>query len=262
MAPRPLRLLHLSDLHLPAEPEDLVFGQVSDESLEVALEVSRRDAGRPDVAVATGDLASDGAPLAYRRMAERLRSVADEVLWVPGNHDDVELMAELMAKLSPGGFPRSARVGAWEVILLDSAWPGHQEGVLGAEQLAWLDAHLSRREGPVVVAVHHPPLPACSDLDCGLSDAGELLDVLDRYPTVRVVLSGHNHRPFDVRRGETVFLGAPAVCRQLHHQPPHHAWTDEGPAVRALTLHPDGRVDHRICWVRTPATAALAWWDS
>jgi Icc protein len=235
-----------------------VYGQVSDDNLDTVLTRSTDVARQPDVVVCSGDVADDASTEAYRRTAERLRAVAETAVWVPGNHD----VPALMTALAPRGFPDTVRAGSWQLVLLDSSWAGHNEGQLGEAQLARLDVLLGDTDRHVAVVVHHPPVPACGDPECQLSDADDLLDVLNRHHHVRTVLSGHNHRPFDIRRSELRLLGAPSTCRQAHHDPPRHAWTDEGPAARSITLVADGTIDTDVLWAQTPpAQPHLEWWS-
>lgn len=225
-----------------------MYGQFSDDNLDTVLTRSLDATGQPDVVVCTGDVADDASPEAYRRTADRLRAVAETGVWVPGNHD----VPALMTAMAPRGFPDAVGMGSWKLVLLDSSWAGHNEGLVGEAQLARLDVLLGGIDRHVAVVLHHPPVPACGDPECQLCDADALLEVLNRHRHVRAVLSGHNHRPFDVQRGELRLLGAPSTCRQAHHDPPRHAWTDEGPAARSVTLFGDGRIDTHLIWARHP----------
>jgi Icc protein len=235
-----------------------VYGQVSDENLETILTQAIEASGPPDVVVCSGDVADDASAEAYQRTAERLRATAETALWVPGNHDVPARMTALAAR----GFPDTVGMGSWQLVLLDSSWAGHNEGLVGETQLARLDALLGGVARHVAVVVHHPPVPVCGDPECQLTDDDALLDVLNRHRHIRTVLSGHNHRPFDIRRGELRLLGAPSTCRQAHHDPPRHAWTDEGPAARSVTLFADGTIDTHLVWAHTPpAQPHLEWWS-
>lgn len=242
-----IRLLHLSDLHLVEDFRARTYGELCDRNLNEVLDECSA-IGPPEILVATGDIADDSSPAAYARAAKRLRAVTPQAYWVPGNHDSAALMSEL----APIGFPHVAPFGPWEIVLLDSAWPGHDAGRIGNEQLAWLESHLRRSSHHVIVALHHPPIPACSDQDCGISDASHLLDLIGRSPQIRLVLSGHNHRPFEHRQGKAVFLGAPSTCRQIHHQSAHHVWTNEGPAARMVSICPYGTLRHELIGRRPP----------
>lgn len=166
-----------------------------------------------------------------------------------------------MGALEPEGFPAVVRLGQWELFLLDTSWSGHDEGRLGGQQVDWLDVHLASSEAPAILALHHPPISACNEPMCQLSDADSLITILERHARVRAVLSGHNYRPFNRTLGQAELLGAPSTCRQLHHQAPRHAWTDEPPAARRLTLRPDGRLSHHLSWVEDLSQMpTLEWW--
>jgi Icc protein len=252
-----IRILHVSDLHCVSDPRCRVYGELSDENLDAVLSRSLRDDRRPDAVICTGDVADDSSSEVYERVAERLRLFAQNAFWVPGNHDT----PGQMTALAPQGFPNRASIGGWQLLFLDSAWADHNEGRIGPAQLAWLDTQLLQATGHVAVILHHPPVPACDDAECQLSDAGDLLELIHRHPRVRTVITGHNHRPFERRRGSIDFLGAPSTCRQAHHEAPRHAWTNEGPAARSITLFSDGSIDNAVTWLRTPpADLQLTWW--
>jgi 3',5'-cyclic AMP phosphodiesterase CpdA len=109
-----------------------------------------------------------------------------------------------------------------------------------ASPIERLDAELDEAEGsPCAVLVHHPPRPPCTDPDCQIADPRPVLDVIDRHPDVRVVLSGHLHRSFSRVRGGTCWIGAPSTCMQIEHA--DHT-TAERPAAHAIELGDDGSV--------------------
>ena len=251
-----VQLLHVSDLHCRRDPDARVYGQPSDTTLESVLAAAGTHRNL-DAVVCTGDVADDGSAAAYQRVADRLRATAPVTAWVPGNHD----VAATMRGLAPSGFPYALSLGSWRLLLLDSCWPGHNEGQVGPWQLDWLDRALLTSTQPTLVALHHPPLPACQDPECQLRDADTLLEVLDAHANLQAVLTGHNHRAFATARGHTQYLGAPSTCRQAHHDPPRHAWTNEVPAGRVITLHPDGTIDHEVLPTNQPASLRLTWQD-
>ena len=73
----PVRLLHVSDLHVGAH-EDEAVARALTELVERAA---------PELVVATGDLTHDGRREQHERAARFLRSLGPPVLAVPGNHD-------------------------------------------------------------------------------------------------------------------------------------------------------------------------------
>ncbi len=150
----PARLIHVSDLHC---------GKREDSAVEEALR-GLVSAARPDLVVATGDLAHRGRRAQHERAAVLLRGLGAPVLAVPGNHD------------LPHTFPaRFARPWAeferqWEtaepvhrsdgllVVGLNSARPWrHQSGGLGTRQLLRAAELLSSAPPGALraVALHH-----------------------------------------------------------------------------------------------------------
>lgn len=231
-----LSVLHISDIHAVAGPDALVYGREVGANLRRVVDAARARRPRFDVVAVTGDVADDASPEAYRRVHGLLRPLGDVLRWVPGNHDDPERMADV-----DDDALASATVGRWRVITLDSRWPGRIPGRVTAGAIERLDAELDEAEGsPCVVLVHHPPRPLCDDPDCQVADPRPLLDVIDRHPDVRVVLSGHLHRSFSRVSGRTCWIGAPSTCMQIDHC--SHIDTAEPPGAHAVELGDDGSV--------------------
>ncbi len=120
-------------------------------------------------------------------------------------------------------------------------------------ELARLEAALaSFGERPVLVCLHHPPLPVGSAwLDgVGLRNASEFLAVIERHPTVRVVLGGHVHQSFEqVHRGVLV-LATPSTCAQFTPLTERCVMDLKPPGYRWLTLLPDGTVQTEVRWLQ------------
>jgi 3',5'-cyclic AMP phosphodiesterase CpdA len=119
------------------------------------------------------------------------------------------------------------------------------EGLLGDDQLDWLDHQLRASSAPTFVVLHHPP----ATIGISLMDPIRLLDgdalaaVLDRHPHVVATLVGHAHT-----MGATTFAGRPlligggvvsAVSLDAEDLP--LVWYDAPPSL-ALHLVADGRV--------------------
>jgi Icc protein len=239
---RVIRLAHLSDTHLVADPAGLVAGYDSRANLEAVLEAFP---ARPDVAVVTGDVAEDGSADAYHGARDVISCLTDEVHYVSGNHDDPSTMK---AVLDAGDELRVVPLSPqWSVALLSSTWPGHGAGCVDPDTLERLRDALARATTNVLVCVHHPPLSTCGYPYCRTENSSEVMQVLTTSPQIRGVLSGHLHRRFDVPYRGIRFLGAPSTCRQLKHwrTPTHFASTPAPPAASLLQLHDDGSVVNR-----------------
>jgi 3',5'-cyclic AMP phosphodiesterase CpdA len=223
------RILHLSDLHLgrheAPEPISALRGLAASQ--------------KPELVLATGDLAHRGTRSQLERAAELLRSLEIPVLAVPGNHD--------IPYTFPARFTRP--FAEWErifgttepvfasqsivVVGLNSVRPRRQQG--GALETSRLDdvaSKLAQAPGGAlrVVALHHhlaaPPWRAARKRP--LSHRGEVLRRLAEAGT-ELVVGGHVHqaaiaerREFEVledrRSGSVVLATAPGFSRPRPHR--------------------------------------------
>jgi Icc protein len=104
---------------------------------------------------------------------------------------------------------------------------------------------------PVLVCLHHPPVPVGSAwLDgVGLQNGAALLEVLDRNPQVRGVIAGHVHQEFDQQRGALRLLTTPSTCAQFTPRMQHCVMDQRPPGYRRLSLHEDGTLATRVGWL-------------
>jgi 3',5'-cyclic AMP phosphodiesterase CpdA len=150
----PVRILHLSDLHL---------GRRETPEPGAAL-LAHAEAQPPDLVVATGDLSHRGKRAELERAASYLRSLGAPLLAVPGNHDiPYTLPARLSSTFAEWEhvFGTIAPIHMSETLVavgLNSVRPWRQQG--GALRAVDLEAAAARlREGPDrafrFVALHH-----------------------------------------------------------------------------------------------------------
>ncbi|GIG64145.1 metallophosphoesterase [Phytomonospora endophytica] len=200
-------IAHLSDPHVTTGPLAAAHLRAA---LGRVLALDRR----PELVVITGDLAGEGLPEEYAKLAEVLDGFPLPLHLVAGNHDDSAALAAAFGLADTRYVVDHADV---TLVVLDSRVPGKPGGLLGAGQLRWLDAVLTERPGkPAFVAVHHPPIAVGIPLLDGmrLDDGPGLAEVLARHPHVARVLSGHVHRPVVAPFAGTVLAVAPSTFRQ------------------------------------------------
>lgn len=89
-----VHLTQITDLHLGIDASATLGGVPTLASFEAVLRAVA-DRGRgSDRLLLTGDLASDCQPEAYRLLNSLLKAHHKQATWLPGNHDDSELMAD------------------------------------------------------------------------------------------------------------------------------------------------------------------------
>ncbi len=165
--------------------------------------------------VITGDLTHVGLPSEFQQSQQWLRELgpARDVAVVPGNHDacvkasaaeTFDLWREYLSGDEcrgdfPTFFPTQRVRGDLSFIGLNSGCPKPPlmaTGTLGRAQLDQLPQLLdaAAEQGKFrVVYLHHCPLPGREKWRKRLTDAPQVLDILQRHG-VELVLHGHGHR--------------------------------------------------------------------
>lgn len=205
-------IAHLSDPHITTGP----LAAAPAEGLYRALGRVLTLEPWPDCVVITGDLTDTGAPTEYAALRAVIGRFPLPLHLVAGNHDDpAALLAEFDTQRES-----HYRVDYPEASLLvcDSRTPGTAGGRLGAAQLSWLDAELSRRtEVPALVCLHHPPIDVGIPFMDGirLADGDQFAAVIGRHRHVTRVLAGHLHRSVTAGFAGTTLTTAPSTYRQI-----------------------------------------------
>lgn len=239
-----IRVAQLTDTHLKAFSGGKLLGLDTDYSLQAVVDLVRREYPGPDLILGTGDLADAGAPDAYRRLGDYFEQLCENHYWLPGNHDQRQVMGEIAGEAR---IPGEIRCGAWQIVMLDSQLPGEVGGHLGEDELARLDRALEAGADAqlhTLVCMHHQPVPVgCDWLDEQMvSDAPRFFEVIDRYPGVRGVLWGHVHQELEQLRGDKLLMCSPSTCVQFLPRQQDFAVDIAPPGYRWLELAPDGTI--------------------
>ena len=238
----------------------VLLGQVSDLHIDGSAEREARTrrvmgylAGLPrpvDAVLVTGDVADHGQPAEYE-VARGLLGGPAPVLVCPGNHDRrAGFRRVLLGELDGGEGPvnQVRRLDGVTVLLCDSSVPGEDGGWLDDETIAWLDAALAAApDQPVLVAMHHPPLPLGVPFVDEIRQAGgdRLADVVRRHDQVVAVLCGHAHTAASTWFAGRQLLVAPGVASTLllpAERPTGGALDGDAPAAIAFHLLDGGRL--------------------
>ena len=169
---------------------------------------------RPAAVILNGDAANvDGKIGEYENILEILKplSEADIPVYITfGNHDNRPPFFEIFPDKKDEDSPVSGRhLAILEtpnvyLFLLDTLDQVNQTpGILGPEQLEWLDTALDQHDDkPVIIIGHHYPWP---NVDRGLMDYDKFYDVILPKRHVKSYIFGHSHR-WDLRMQEDLRL--------------------------------------------------------
>ena len=202
-------IAHLSDPHLDGSPQRLRRFQAVLEQVADLPEV--------DAIVISGDLADHGAASEYEQFFDTLPPDFP-TLAVAGNHD---LAGPLLDALGNHGFPDTLNstldIPGVRLVGLDSHVDQHDEGTLAAAALEYAREQLASTDRPVVLALHHPPVPVGHHImdRLGLSNADDLAEIVRAHDHIIGIFTGHVHSSLATTWAGVPLIGAPGIASTM-----------------------------------------------
>lgn len=244
----PVRVIQMTDPHLFGVAGRTLLGLDTADSFQQVL--SHLPIETIDRILLTGDIAQDASASAYEQLITMLKPLGLPFHWVPGNHDNAALMAEI-AQVHGGGLgDKVIEAGQWRVILLDTSVPGQVHGELSEGELDHLSNELARAEALnqfCLVCLHHNPVPGTSEwmLEIGLKNVDQLqLSLAPYQQRVKAVLFGHIHQNIDHTGEDGIrYICTPSTSIQFKPHVTDFELDALHPAYRWLDLYDDGRID-------------------
>ncbi len=168
---------------------------------------------KPDFVVHTGDITHLSAPAEFDTASQVLTGIkTSRVFYVPGEHDVLnddgkEYLNRHGEGTAGNGWYSFEHKGVHFIGLVNvlNLKPGGL-GLLGGDQLEWLEKDVSGLSGstPVVVFAHMPLWSIYPDWGWGTDDAAQALSYLKRFGSV-TVLNGHIHQTMRKVEGNITF---------------------------------------------------------
>ena len=241
-----VRVLHITDCHLNEDRSKDLLGMNTYDSLMAVLDEVRNEGIKPDCILVTGDISQDGSVAAYQVIKDALAEYDCPIRWFAGNHDHRENMSQVVG--DGHELEKVLKLGAWQLVLLDSLSPGNVHGELAQQELDVLSSSLSSDKSHALVCLHHHPVAIDALwLDrIGLHNPQAFLDIIDQNEHVEAVLWGHIHQEFDAQRHGTRMLATPSTCIQFKPKSDDFGLDEVAPGYRWLTLHENGEIDTRV----------------
>jgi 3',5'-cyclic AMP phosphodiesterase CpdA len=248
-------IAQITDTHIRANGAFAFDGKADTSArLAAAVRFLATHTPRPDVVLATGDLADTGSAADYRKLAELLAPLEMPVLPIPGNHDSRAPLQDAFPGIARRAATRYVQYAVDDypvrLIAIDTLQEGRIGGYLCAERLAWIGHALAASPRPTVLFMHHPPfdLGIAGNDDMRCEGAAELERIVRAHGNVQAVLCGHLHRPVARRWGGTIAAVVPATAPTLElllTGDGPSGWVDSPPMVGLhLWRDGDGLVSH------------------
>lgn len=238
-------LIQISDTHLMDQADSAFVHINPEESFHAVLEDIQQRHANLDLLIHTGDLAQVPVPATYQRYLKTLAKFGWPHYQIPGNHDQAEHFPFHQGK----NIAHIVHLGAWSIILLNSAVKDRVDGQVSAQQLQQLEQLLQQfPQQHIIIACHHHPLEMQSIWidQHKLKNSSALQDILQRYAQVKVVLFGHVHQASAQQHQGIHYLSTPSTSIQFKPQSDNFALDQIAPGYRVLQLYENGKFDSHI----------------
>jgi Icc protein len=232
-----LRFVHISDTHIspdadyPPNRPDLNTRR----GAEALVHQLNALPFTPDFILHTGDVVYDPDPAAYEVAKEILGRINYPVYYLRGNHDDSDGLQRAMLgrKTVQPWAAYTFDVNNVQIICLDSnvmTEPEPPRGLVNDEQLVWLQQLCAAKdERPLVVAIHHNPLPVdvpwLDDYMILINGEAVHQALLPARHRLRGVFFGHVHQNLSIYRDGILYSSVLSSWCQFH------AWPGQTPTI-------------------------------
>jgi Icc protein len=219
-----LRFIHLTDSHIGPDPHFALYGKQPLAYLQRLVHVINDLPFDFDFVLHNGDLTDDGQPEAYELFLKTMSGIRKPIYYAIGNHDNNDLLQRLVLKREKVT-PRldyTFDFNGFQFVVLDTRG-GDPGGHVEPQQLEWLAGHCKPEGPPLVVIMHHVPIPLDTPwLDepppgwggnfMYVDNGASVVEVLKpARARLRGVFSGHVHGAFQVYH-EGIFFVAGLSC--------------------------------------------------
>ena len=254
-----LRVAQITDIHLMAEADARLHGVDTAVSLQKVLDAIDELSPQAEIIIATGDLAEDGSIATYRRLRRLLASIKIPLYVLAGNHDGMREMHDTLVGETIKNVDL-ARAGEWIFLFVNTQVPGESYGHISPDEMSLLKANLELAgETPVVVSLHHTPMPVCQQTNCQLLNVADFNQLVEGFPCVKAVIAGHTHIEAEQVMAGHIQFTTPSTFAQFTHDVAFdsgaegywmtHTMDGSKHGFRVLDLMPDGRVSSQVHWV-------------
>jgi 3',5'-cyclic-AMP phosphodiesterase len=199
------------------------------DNLRMVVQNILTSAEYPEGVIINGDVAvRAGHPADYRTFRRLIRPLVEENISVYvtlGNHDDREAFYDTLSEFSSDEFSLIQRhtmvIDSPEsyLVLLDSLDVVNETpGLLGTEQLQWLDSALSAlTDKPVSIIAHHYPENGNGR---GMLDYDNMENIVSNYKNVKAFIYGHSHA-WNLRTSRNYYhVNIPSTAYTFNDQQP------------------------------------------
>lgn len=247
----PIRIVQITDTHLYGEASGTLLKMNTQDTLQHVIDLVQKEESDLDLILATGDIAQDASPEAYRNFIDAIAVFNTPYRWIAGNHDITRVMEDVSS--NSDACEKEIRINNWLILMLDTSIEGQVHGHLCDQELEFLEARLGAASDDssiehCLICLHHNPIPGNAGWmkDIGLYNSEDFLKLVNRFTKTRAVVYGHIHQDLDFVQDDIRYLCTPSTCIQFKPEVTNFALDRVNPGYRSLKLFEDGTIDTEV----------------
>jgi len=237
-----LTFIHISDTHIPADPDyttDYATAPPYSAAIALVQQINTLPV-EPDFVLHTGDVAYDPYPEAYTNCKDILGAINYPVHYVVGNHDASEPLQTLLMGRD-NALPQwhdTFEVNGVQIVIVDSNGPVPvPRGYMTEAELDWLCEQCAPDDPrPLIIATHHNPVPVdvpWLDDFMGVQNGEDFHKaILPARDRIRGVFFGHVHQNLDIYRDGILYSATVSPWTQFH------AWPGQRDTIHDADIQP------------------------
>jgi len=252
-------IAQITDLHCKVDGKGENLGCDNNKNAARAIARINELSPRPDIVLATGDLATSGIPEQYEALSKILEPLEVPLYLIPGNHDEhrplLDAFSGKYGLVDDGHDYVRTVIENYQLrfVSLDTTVAGHHHGAIPQERASWLNHVLSEKpDKPTFIFMHHPPFNTgiwWMDRIGILDGLDRFADILSKHRQVVGITAGHLHRTIHSTFAGVPVTVAPTTCYSVEldvHVEGAPKVTNEPPGMMMHLWQDDTLVSHTL----------------
>ncbi|MBA2652249.1 MAG: metallophosphoesterase [Tatlockia sp.] len=214
-----VKIIQLTDTHLFSN-DSLLFGVNCNKTFDKVIDhIYKHELHDTDLILLTGDLSQDESQGSYQYLLNAFKPFQIPVIWIPGNHDNLNLMDATFSKSSFFFRMKQLELKHWIFIFLNTQLEGEINGFINQDDFISIKNGIENGalfNKKIALIMHHHPVSVDTPLiDKYIINNQEELWKNIRNSNVELAICGHVHGDYLIHHNNVKIESAPATCFQF-----------------------------------------------
>jgi Icc protein len=215
-----IKIIQITDSHLFSSNDELMMGHKNNMNFyDVINKIKNKHLSDTDLIFLTGDLSQDQTSKSYKHITSELQSMNIPIYWIPGNHDDNNIMLSVFSNNALFKIEKYIELKYWIFVFLNTQKIGSESGFLDRDEIYFIKNEINKnasKNKKIALVMHHHPTPFNTPLIDSyiLENHAELWSTI-KDSTVKMIMCGHVHGDYSFTKNSIQIESAPATCFQF-----------------------------------------------